>query len=918
MTRISSSVGLVSGINTSQLITQLLQVEGLPITDLQKKVTAEQKQQSALGTLQSQIQSLHDTAGQLKSFDTSSARLVNSSDATTVTATASSGAALGTYQITPIRLASTQQSISNGFADASSTKVGAGTIVIKQGGFLAADTSLNQLNGGAGVARGKFSITDRSGATATIDLSAAQTITDVVNAINNASGIRVRATLQDDRIVLADQTGQTTGNLSVQDLGTSTTAKDLGLAQSVGTSSITGSNINRLSQNLQLSYLNDGLGVQRAGSVPDFRITAKDGTAIDVTLGSAATVQDALNAINTATGNSGKVTASIAPSGTSLVLTDNTGGGGTLNVASLNASQAANDLGLAGNEQGGGVLTGGRVLAGLGSTLLKDLKGGSGVSSLGTVQLTDRTGATATVDLSSATSVSDVITAINGAGIGLQASINSAGDGIQVTDTTTGTGNLQIADVTGTAASSLNLTANSATNSVNSGDLKLRYVSTNTTLASLNNGAGVPAGKFTIINTAGNSATIDLTGSNVKTVGDVIQAINTSGINVAASINSTGDGILLTDSAGGTNQLQVVDLSGGTTASSLHLLGAGATQIDGSLSYKISVGADDTLNSIISNLKASGAPVAASLINDGSSSPYRLVLNSTQSGAAGRLLIDTGASGLQLSQVAQASNAVLGLGQNANGAPALLFSSSSNTFSQVAANVSVTIQAVTSTPVTLSVVGDTSLLANQISNFVQQFNAASTSLTADLAFDPSGTNTGPLQGDVTTLQVQDALNGLFGYVTGNPDNPVQTLAKLGISYKGGQLSLDQNVLSQALQSNASNVQDFFSNVDNGFAYKLQTVSDQLSNGTTGRITYQTTALNTRITDQQAQIANLQAHLAIRQTQLQTDFNNMETALSTLQSTSSQLTQLANLASLAQLGYSSSGSSSKSSSSSSSG
>ena len=57
-----------------------------------------------------------------------------------------------------------------------------------------------------------------------------------------------------------------------------------------------------------------------------------------------------------------------------------------------------------GNEQAGGVLTGTRVLAGLNTTLLKNVRGGQGIAASGSIQLTDRSGATATVCAGAASS----------------------------------------------------------------------------------------------------------------------------------------------------------------------------------------------------------------------------------------------------------------------------------------------------------------------------------------------------------------------------------------------------------------------------------------------------------------------------------------------------------------------------------
>jgi len=51
-------------------------------------------------------------------------------------------------------------------------------------------------------------ITDRSGASSVIDVSAAVTVDDVLKKINTSLDISVRATLQGDKIVLTDTTGR--------------------------------------------------------------------------------------------------------------------------------------------------------------------------------------------------------------------------------------------------------------------------------------------------------------------------------------------------------------------------------------------------------------------------------------------------------------------------------------------------------------------------------------------------------------------------------------------------------------------------------------------------------------------------------------------------------------------------------------
>ena len=128
------------------------------------------------------------------------------------------------------------------------------------------------------------------------------------------------------------------------------------------------------------------------------------------------------------------------------------------------------------------------------------------------------------------------------------------------------------------------------------------------------------------------------------TVGDLIEMINDSGaIDVQASINSTGDGILITDLAAGANTLKIADSGTGRTAADLRLAGeaddSGAGTIDGSYEYRIEISAGDTLESLVEKLGELGAPIQASIINDGTGvNAYRLSLSSKISGRDGQIV----------------------------------------------------------------------------------------------------------------------------------------------------------------------------------------------------------------------------------------------------------------------------------------
>src|SRR5579863_1190066 len=350
MSLLSTGVGLVSGLNYTALVAALTAPEQSQITTLQTQDQTFKTQETAVSGLSAQLLSLTTSATAFGTNSNFNALTVQNSDPSQLTASTTTGATAGNYQFQSLRLAAAQQSISQGFANTNQQLVGAGTITFSPGGQLGSPTALNVLNGGTGVQAGSIRITDRSGKSATVDLSNAYTVDDVVSAINNASGISVQASIQGGHLVLADTSGQSSSNLSVADVTSGgQTAENLGIAGSVASSTLTGSTIYQATGAFTLSSLNDGDQIRLASNnQADLQIQLTDpgATTLDVNLSGAVTLNDVVNDINNATGNSGKLTASIANG--RIVLTDNTGGGGShaLSVSDINGSSVAHESGL--------------------------------------------------------------------------------------------------------------------------------------------------------------------------------------------------------------------------------------------------------------------------------------------------------------------------------------------------------------------------------------------------------------------------------------------------------------------------------------------------------------------------------------------------------------------------------------------
>jgi flagellar hook-associated protein 2 len=162
-------------------------------------------------------------------------------------------------------------------ADASATGLGSGTVTVEVGnGRLNKPTSLDFLNGQEGVRRGRIRITDRSGSSAVVDLRTALTVNDVLEAINEAEGVSVAASVSGDALTLTDQSGGT-GLFMVEEVDGGSSAAGLGILAAVASETIQGRDLVSLADHTLLTQLNDGNGVGRLRGQDDLIIDVGQG-----------------------------------------------------------------------------------------------------------------------------------------------------------------------------------------------------------------------------------------------------------------------------------------------------------------------------------------------------------------------------------------------------------------------------------------------------------------------------------------------------------------------------------------------------------------------------------------------------------------------------------------------------------------
>lgn len=284
-----------------------------------------------------------------------------------------------------------------------------------------------------------------------------------------------------------------------------------------------------------------------------------------VDLSKADTLGDVIDAVNNA--GLGSVTASLNAAGNGITISG--GAGETLTVNDTAGGTTASDLGILATTSPGagnpvvGTSAAPKVTA---LTPLSALNGGAGIDMSGLK--INNGGKTATIDLSSAKTVQDLMNAVNGSDTGVRMDINADGTGLRLLNTTQGT-SLSVAENGGTTAA----------------DLGLRSFGPSSNLSEFNNGAGVRIADgvdFSIVDSSGTSFDVDLT-SSTKTAQDVIDSINTAataaGAGVTASFSTNGNGIVLTDTAGGGGTMKLTSKNNSNAATDLGIDGAASGNV---------------------------------------------------------------------------------------------------------------------------------------------------------------------------------------------------------------------------------------------------------------------------------------------------------------------------------------------------
>jgi flagellar hook-associated protein 2 len=224
-------------------------------------------------------------------------------------------------------------------------------------------------------------------------------------------------------------------------------------------------------------------------------------------------------------------------------------------------------------------------------------------------------------------------------------------------------------------------------------------------------------------------------------------------------------------------------------------------------------------------INKAGMGVTATIVSDGSATPYHLVLTSNKTGENASMKISLSGDGSNPpdaalssllsydpagSQSMQQTSAAQDTKLTVNG---IAVSSHSNTVSEAIQGVSLTVNQVGST--SLNVARDTNSVKTSLQGFVKAYNELNGALKKLTAYDPETKKAGALQGDPTAQSMQAQLRRMLSGQIGGLSGSLTNLGQVGISFaKDGTLSLDDAKLSKAIEKNFADIAGLFTAIGN--------------------------------------------------------------------------------------------------------
>nr|WP_297457447.1 flagellar filament capping protein FliD [uncultured Halomonas sp.] len=307
---------------------------------------------------------------------------------------------------------------------------------------------------------------------------------------------------------------------------------------------------------------------------------------------------------------------------------------------------------------------------------------------------------------------------------------------------------------------------------------------------------------------------------------------------------------------------------------------------------------ESSLEAVRDAINAENGGVTASIINDGSANPYRLVLTSDKTGEATTMTVSaTGSTQLTdllaydsatgtgaMTETVAAQNAELSV----NGIDIV---SESNRVEGALQDVTLNLTATTEagSPETLTVSRDTEQISDDIKSFVEAYNSLKKTMDELTAFNGPDAASGVLLGNNTMRSVESQLRVVIG---GSVEGELNLLSEVGIELTlDGTLELDEETLEELVNDDLDSLSTFFSGGPDGegLADRLDTTLTEML-GDDGLLANATSGLETTIEALDKRYERTEDSIATTVERYRVQFAEMDMLVAQMNSTMSYLSQ----------------------------
>lgn len=381
---------------------------------------------------------------------------------------------------------------------------------------------------------------------------------------------------------------------------------------------------------------------------------------------------------------------------------------------------------------------------------------------------------------------------------------------------------------------------------------------------------------------------------------------DTFGALKATSSNDLSLGVTATNQAiAGSYSIQVTQMASAHSmvaagqASRTEQNGSGGT-IDISINGEtktITLGEDTSLNGIMRAINSSeDLGVQATMVNDGSGTPYRLMLTSTETGsnAAIESIQVSGNSDLDFLNYDElnASGYTVSAAKNAeitiNG---VSIASQSNKIENVIEGVTLDLKDVPAngTPIQVKLERDDSVAVKAITEFVNAYNAVQKTVRDLSKYDVEAQQGAALSGDSLARRVSSDISRSLQ--VNMPEGDLRTLSSIGITTdpKTGDLKIDDKKLKASLKDNLDDVANLFTDKEKGVAKSMEKSVESFTSFT-GHIQNATNSANENVRMLQRQYDSTSDRIDLKMENMRKQFVQLDVMVNQMNGTSNYLAQ----------------------------